>query len=63
LFHLISKLDTAFLSDYTYFCKRKNSRNIVADDSLLKPDAQETFRSSTDNEKKNYKKITYYETD
>ncbi|KOO69070.1 hypothetical protein ACU52_04125 [Xylanibacter rarus] len=63
MFHLISKLDTAFLSDYTYFCKRKNNRNIVADDSLLKADAQEMLRSSTDNEKINYKKITYYETD
>lgn len=57
MFHLISKLDTAFLSDYTYFCKRKNSRNIVADDSLLKPDAQETLRNSTDNEKINYKRL------
>jgi len=57
LFHLISKLDTAFLSDYTYFCKRKNNRNIVADDSLLKPDAQETLHSSTDNEKINYKRL------
>lgn len=57
MFHLISKLDTAFLSDYTYFCKRKNNRNIVADDSLLKPDAQETLRNSTDNEKINYKRL------
>lgn len=57
MFHLISKLDTAFLSDYTYFCKRKNNRNIVADDSLLKPDAQETLHSSTDNEKINYKRL------
>lgn len=57
MFHLISKLDTAFLSDYTYFCKRKSNRNIVADDSLLKADAQETLRNSTDNEKINYKRL------
>lgn len=57
MFHLISKLDTAFLSDYTYFCKRKNNRNIVADDSLLKADTQETLRNSTDNEKINYKRL------
>lgn len=57
MFHLISKLDTAFLSDYTYFCKRKSNRNIVADDSLLKTDAQETLRNSTDNEKINYKRL------
>lgn len=57
MFHLISKLDTAFLSDYTYFCKRKNSRNIVADDSLLKLGTQETLRNSTDNEKINYKRL------
>lgn len=57
MFHLISKLDTAFLSDYTYFCKRKSNRNIVVDDSLLKPDAQETLRNSTDNEKINYKRL------
>lgn len=57
MFHLISKLDTAFLSDYTYFCKRKNSRNIVADDSLLKPGTQEMLHSSTDNEKINYKRL------
>lgn len=57
MFHLISKLDTAFLSDYTYFCKRKNNRNIVADDSLLKTDTQETLRNSTDNEKINYKRL------
>lgn len=37
--------------------QKKNSRNIVADDSLLKPDAQETLHSSTDNEKINYKRL------
>lgn len=37
--------------------QKKNSRNIVADDSLLKPDAQETLRNSTDNEKINYKRL------
>lgn len=37
--------------------QKKNSRNIVADDSLLKMDAQETLRNSTDNGKINYKRL------